>query len=75
MKHFVDTTSRCPEGKLNAVVMGRKTWEAIPESHRPLKGRLNIVLTTRPECLEPVPGSLMVSSDLTEALKLLSLNE
>lgn len=27
------------------VVMGRRTYESIPESRRPLKGRLNIVLT------------------------------
>ena len=34
---------RVTEGK--AVVMGRKTWESLPEQHRPLKGRTNIVLT------------------------------
>ena len=29
----------------NAVVMGRKTWESIPESNRPLPDRLNIVMS------------------------------
>ena len=33
----------------NAVIMGRKTWESIPEKFRPLKGRLNIVLTSLPK--------------------------
>lgn len=30
---------------MNAVIMGRKTWESIPERFRPLKGRLNIILS------------------------------
>ena len=29
----------------NAVVMGRKTWDSIPERHRPLPDRLNIVMS------------------------------
>ena len=30
---------------VNAVIMGRRTWESIPERFRPLAGRLNVVLT------------------------------
>ncbi|MSU45451.1 MAG: dihydrofolate reductase [Candidatus Zambryskibacteria bacterium] len=39
MKHFQDSTT----GK--AVAMGRKTYESIPKKFRPLKDRLNMILT------------------------------
>ncbi len=39
-------------GKQNAVVMGRKTWASIPAKFRPLKGRLNVVLSTSPDVRE-----------------------
>ncbi|CAE6531761.1 unnamed protein product, partial [Rhizoctonia solani] len=29
----------------NAVIMGRKTWESIKPQYRPLKGRLNVVIS------------------------------
>ena len=29
----------------NAVIMGRKTWDSLPDAHRPLTDRINIVLT------------------------------
>lgn len=32
----------------SVVVMGRGTWESIPEGRRPLKGRLNVVVTSDP---------------------------
>lgn len=43
MKHFMEMT----RGK--TVIMGRKTWDSIPEKFRPLKGRKNIVITRTPE--------------------------
>ena len=29
----------------NAVLMGRTTWESLPEAYRPLDNRLNIIVT------------------------------
>ena len=39
LKRFKTITSGHP------VIMGRKTWESVPEKFRPLPGRLNIVVT------------------------------
>ena len=39
MAHFKRVTMGCP------VIMGRKTWDSIPQKFRPLPGRQNIVVT------------------------------
>ncbi|KAG9257304.1 dihydrofolate reductase-like domain-containing protein [Emericellopsis atlantica] len=42
----VTTRTHASSGSpLNAVIMGRKTWDSIPSQFRPLKDRLNIVIT------------------------------
>jgi dihydrofolate reductase len=33
----------------STVVMGRRTWESLPERFRPLPGRTNVVLTSDPQ--------------------------
>jgi len=33
------------ETRGGAVIMGRRTWESLPEAYRPLKGRFNVVVT------------------------------
>src|SRR3954452_16135113 len=38
----------------HAVVMGRKTYESIPERFRPLPGRRNLVISSDPHC---APGA------------------
>jgi dihydrofolate reductase len=35
------------------VLMGRATWESLPERFRPLPGRRNVVLSRRPDYLAP----------------------
>lgn len=40
-----------PHDRLNAVIMGRKTWESIPEKFRPLSKRINVVVTRNPSSI------------------------
>lgn len=56
MAYFAKVTSDSPAGKMNAVVMGRKTWESIPPKFRPLKGRMNIVISNNKDYLKYVNG-------------------
>jgi dihydrofolate reductase len=37
----------------STVVMGRRTWESLPERFRPLPGRTNVVLTSDPAWTAP----------------------
>lgn len=48
----------------NTVVMGRKTWESIPEKFRPLPNRKNAVLTRQEDYLDKVPDGVLVASSL-----------
>lgn len=45
LKYFAQATTNAPDGRQNAVVMGRNTWESIPAKFRPLPRRKNIVVS------------------------------
>ena len=48
MDFFTQMTTKTINPALsNAVIMGRNTWESIPEKYRPLRDRLNIVITSK----------------------------
>ena len=47
----------------HVVIMGRRTWESLPDRFRPLPGRVNIVVTSLPS----LDGATVVRS-LTDAL-------
>ncbi|XP_035986879.1 dihydrofolate reductase isoform X1 [Fundulus heteroclitus] len=55
-------------GRQNVVIMGRKTWFSIPEKNRPLKDRINIVLSR--ESKVPPAGAHYLAADFCSALKI-----
>lgn len=59
LARFKQLTSGCP------VIMGRKTWESLPEKARPLPGRMNLVLTRQADW--QAPGAI-VAPNLEAAL-------
>ncbi len=67
LRHFAKITKTTEDaGKENMVIMGRKTWESLPASFRPLPGRKNVILT-RSEGFE-AEGEEVFNS-LEEAIK------
>ena len=61
MRYFRETTRGKP------VIMGRKTWESLPDAFRPLPGRRNIVISRNPAY--DAPGATLAGS-LEEAVRL-----
>lgn len=65
---------REPQGK-NAIVMGRKTWDSIPARFRPMEGRYNIVITSKPQefrdkcCGATASGDVYVAGSFDEAIE------
>lgn len=54
MRRFKEITAGHP------VIMGRKTWESLPEKFRPLPGRTNIVVTR--QARYPASGAIVAAS-------------
>ena len=53
--------------KKNAVIMGRKTWDSLP--YKPLKNRVNIIITSDPTKLKINDTSIIVSKNFDKALE------
>lgn len=66
MRYFRETTRGKP------VIMGRRTWESLPDSFRPLPGRKNIVISRNP--LYDAAGATLVGS-LEDAIRQTEENE
>uniref|UniRef100_A0A2S2P348 dihydrofolate reductase n=1 Tax=Schizaphis graminum TaxID=13262 RepID=A0A2S2P348_SCHGA len=73
MEYFNRMTTQVNQsGVQNAVIMGRCTWQSIPDKYRPLKGRKNVVIS---KTLKSVPEGVLLYPNLKEALKSLYLND
>lgn len=73
LKFFKELTSAVDDPtKRNAVLMGRRTWESIPQQFRPLPGRFNIVLTRSRNVEVESDRDVVLCGTMDSALKLLS---
>lgn len=67
MAHFRSLTQTTEDpARRNAVIMGRVTWESLPARFRPLPGRLNVVLSRRPD--PGLPEGVIHAAGLEDAL-------
>jgi len=76
LKYFYKvTTDKYPEGDLNIVIMGYNTWTSIPLSKRPLKNRMNIVLTKNNKDKIEENENIKVLGSLFDAIDWCNTNE
>lgn len=70
LEHFRKLTVTPAGQPTNVVIMGRRTWESLPEKFRPLPDRLNIVLSQSREYV--VPDGVLLVPSFDQALKRLA---
>ena len=70
MQFFHDQTTQNPNGKTNILIMGRKTYESIPKAHRPLKDRINIVISRTKQASDfPESQNLFFVESINKAIE------
>lgn len=65
LKHFAEITINRQSAIPNVVIMGRKTWESLPNKFQPLKNRQNVVISHQQLTL---PKGVLGYSSLAAAL-------
>lgn len=71
MEYFQKITTG-ENGAKTSVIMGRKTWESLPTKYRPLKNRINIVITSKDLKL---PEGVLAFRTIDEALEAVEVDE
>jgi len=74
LDYFKNLTTKVQDvSKQNAVIMARKTWDSIPKRLRPLKDRINIVVTRNKDLTEEIlKESAIPAASFEEALQIAS---
>lgn len=68
IKYFKSITTKTKDPmKQNAVIMGRKTWDSLPDKFKPLPGRLNVVISQNSNLV--LPQHVLLFSNLQKALE------
>lgn len=69
LRFFRDETLRRKDNTypMNVLIMGRKTYESIPENRRPLSGRINMIVSRT--MTAGASGNIIIHNSLQEALK------
>lgn len=71
LKHFKTITTQTSKKEyVNAVIMGRKTWESIPPRFRPLPDRINIIVSTTLEAPPTDAKDTFVANSYQAAISL-----
>lgn len=74
LRHFKDiTTSKGikDDGNIeDVVIMGRKTWESLPVTSQPLKGRINAIITSDLSLSTPDVNDVMTFTSMESAIAL-----
>lgn len=74
LKNFARITTKTEKaGKQNAVIMGRNTWESLPEKYKPLPNRINVVLSSNPDL--DFPEGVLQFDSIDSALTALSTSK
>mgnify|MGYP005993008417 CR=1 FL=1 len=73
IEHFNNITTNAPEGKQNAIIMGRKTWDSLPSGG--LSGRLNVIITHNPSVQELNSNNVIIRGNFEYTIDELKARE